>query len=115
MSKIRNKVQLIGRLGAKAEIKHFDTGKTKASFSLATKDVYKNAKGEKVEETTWHNLIAWGSAADIIEKYTDKGSEIAIEGRLTNRSYEDKDGIKRYITEVVVDEVLLLGEKVSAS
>ncbi len=115
MSKIRNKVQLIGRLGAKAEIKQFDTGKTKASFSLATKDVYKNAKGEKVEETTWHNLIAWGNAADIIEKYTDKGSEIAIEGRLTNRSYEDKEGIKRYITEIVVDEVLLLGEKVSAS
>jgi single-strand DNA-binding protein len=115
MSKIRNKVQLIGRLGAKAEIKHFETGKTKASFSLATKDVYKNAKGEKVEETTWHNLIAWGGAADIIEKYTDKGSEIAIEGRLTNRSYDDKDGVKRYITEVVVDEVLLLGDKVSAS
>jgi single-strand DNA-binding protein len=111
MSKIRNKVQLIGRLGTKAEVKHFETGKTKATLSLATKDVYKNAKGDKVEETTWHNLVAWGGTAEIIEKYTDKGSEIAIEGKLTNRSYEDKEGVKKYITEIVVEEVLLLGEK----
>ncbi|MCH6233430.1 single-stranded DNA-binding protein [Cognataquiflexum rubidum] len=115
MGNMRNKVQLIGRLGAKAETKRFDSGKLKAFFSIATKDVFKNAKGEKVEETTWHNIIAWGNAAEVIEKYTDKGSEIAIEGKLTNRSYEDKDGQKKYITEVVAEEVLLLGEKVTSA
>jgi single-strand DNA-binding protein len=115
MSNMRNKVQLIGRLGAKAETKRFDSGKLKASFNIATKDVFKNAKGEKVEETTWHNIIAWGNTAEVIEKYTDKGSEIAIEGKLSNRSYEDKDGSKKYITEVIAEEVLLLGEKVTSS
>ncbi|MCH6199569.1 single-stranded DNA-binding protein [Aquiflexum sp. LQ15W] len=115
MSNMRNKVQLIGRLGAKAETMHFDSGKVKASFSIATKDVFKNAKGEKVEETTWHYIVAWGKAAEIIEKYTDKGSEIAIEGRLSNRSYEDKDGNKKFITEVIAEEILLLGEKTVSS
>jgi single-strand DNA-binding protein len=115
MSNMRNKVQLIGRLGAKAETKHFESGKAKATFSIATKDVFKNAKGEKVEETTWHNIVAWGKTAEIVEKYTDKGSEIAIEGKLSNRSYEDKDGSKKYITEVVAEEVLLLGEKVTSA
>jgi single-strand DNA-binding protein len=115
MSNMKNKVQLIGRLGAKAETKHFESGKVKSSFSLATKDVFKNSKGEKVEETTWHNIIAWGGIAETIEKYTDKGSEIAVEGKLTNRSYDDKDGHKKYITEVVAEEVLLLGEKVTTA
>lgn len=111
MSSLRNRVQLIGRLGAKAEIKRFDDGKIKASLSLATNDFYKNQKGEKVEETTWHNVIAWGKSAEIIEKYTDKGAEIALDGKLTNRSYTDKDGVKKYITEVIVDNLVLLGEK----
>ncbi|EMS33644.1 Single-stranded DNA-binding protein [Mariniradius saccharolyticus AK6] len=113
MNRMRNQVQLIGRLGAKAEINHFESGRVKASFKLATKEIYKNTKGEKVEETTWHSLVAWGSAAEIIEKYTDKGSEIMISGKLANRSYNDKDGNKKYITEVQVDDVLLLGDKVS--
>jgi single-strand DNA-binding protein len=112
---MRNKVQLIGRLGAKAETKHYDTGKVRSTFNLATKDVFKNAKGEKVEETTWHNIVAWGNTAEVIEKYTDKGSEIAVEGKLTNRSYDDKDGVKKYITEVVAEEVILLGEKVTSA
>jgi len=115
MSSIRNRVTLIGRLGAKAEIKRFDDGKIKASLSLATNDYYKNQKGEKVEETTWHLLVAWGKSAEIIEKYTDKGSEIAIDGKLTNRSYTDKDGVKKFITEILVDNVALLGDKVAAS
>ncbi|EKB51262.1 single-stranded DNA-binding protein [Cecembia lonarensis] len=115
MSSIRNRVTLIGRLGAKPEIKRFDDGKIKASLSLATNDYYKNQKGEKVEETTWHLLIAWGKSAEIIEKYTDKGSEIAVDGKLTNRSYTDKDGVKKFITEVLVDNVALLGDKVAAS
>lgn len=115
MSSLRNRVQLIGRLGAKAEIKRFDDGKIKASLSLATNDFYKNQKGEKVEETTWHNVIAWGKPAEIIEKFTDKGTEIALDGKLTNRSYTDKDGVKKYITEVIVDNLVLLGEKAAVT
>lgn len=111
MSNLRNKVQLIGRLGQAPEVKHLDSGKTVANFSLATNDKYKNAKGELIENTEWHNLVAWGKTAEIIEKYVQKGSEIAIEGKLTNRSWEDKDGNKRYTTEVLVNELLLLGDK----
>ena len=112
MNKLRNRVQLIGRLGAKADVKPLESGKIVANFNLATNEVYYNAKGEKVEETTWHQLVAWGKTAETIEKYTDKGSEIAIDGKLTNRSYTDKEGVKKYVTEVNVDEVLLLGEKI---
>jgi single-strand DNA-binding protein len=81
-----------------------------ASFTLATNENYKNDKGEKVEETQWHKLVAWGKTAEIIEKYVTKGKEIAVEGKLSHRSYDDKNGEKRYITEVVVNEVLLLGK-----
>lgn len=110
MNALRNKVQLIGHLGNNPEIKTFDGGKKLANFTLATNESYKNDKGEKVEETQWHRLVAWGKAAEIIEKYTTKGKEIAIEGKLAHRSYEDKNGEKRYVTEVVVTEVLLLGK-----
>jgi single-strand DNA-binding protein len=113
MSKMRNKVQLIGRLGAKAEIKRLESGKVVANFNLATNEVYYNAKEEKVEETTWHHVVAWGKTAEIIERFTDKGSEIAVEGKLVNRNYEDKEGVKRYLTEVQANEVLLLGDKVA--
>jgi single-strand DNA-binding protein len=113
MSKMRNKVQLIGRLGAKADVKRLESGKIVANFNLATNEVYYNTKDEKVEETTWHHLVAWGKTAELIEKFTDKGSEIAVEGKLINRNYEDKEGVKRYVTEVQVSEVLLLGEKVA--
>lgn len=113
MSSMRNRVQLIGRLGTKPEIKEFEGGKIKASFRMATNDFYKNQKGESVEETTWHNVVAWDKSAETIQKYTDKGSEIAIDGKISNRSWEDKDGTKKYISEVVVDSVLLLGEKVA--
>ncbi len=111
MSNLRNKVQLIGRLGQSPEVKHLESGKTVANFSLATNDKYKNAKGELIENTQWHNLVAWGKTAEIIEKYVQKGSEIAIEGKLSTRSWEDKDGNKRYTTEVLVNELLLLGGK----
>ncbi len=111
MSNLRNKVQLIGRLGQAPEVKHLDSGKTVANFNLATNEKYKNAKGELIENTEWHNLVAWGKTAEIMEKYVQKGSEIAIEGKLTNRSWEDKDGNKRYTTEVLVNELLLLGDK----
>jgi single-strand DNA-binding protein len=109
MNALRNKVQLIGRLGDKIEVKTLESGKVVGRVNIATNEVYRNAKGEKVTETTWTNLVIWGKNAEILDKYTDKGSEIAVEGKLSNRSYTDKNGEKKYITEVVVNEVLLLG------
>ena len=113
MNTLKNKVQLIGNLGNAPEIKNTETGKKLAKFSLATNEIYRNSAGEKVKETTWHNLIAWGKLADIAEKYLTKGKEVAIEGKLISRSYTDKNGNKKYITEVQVNEMLLMGEKVS--
>ncbi len=111
MNNLKNKVQLIGNLGMNPEIKVLESGKKLAKFSIATNESYKNVKGEKIEDTQWHNLIAWGKTADIIEKYLQKGNEIAIEGKLTNRSYDDKDGNKRYVTEIIVNDLLMLGSK----
>ncbi|MBR9831282.1 single-stranded DNA-binding protein [Acidiluteibacter ferrifornacis] len=111
MSSLRNNVQLIGNLGAKPEVKHLEGGKVVANMSIATTESYKNAKGEKVQDTTWHQLVMWGKTAEIAEKYLDKGSEVAISGKLTNRSYEDKEGVKRYITEVLVSEIVMFGSK----
>ena len=111
MNTLRNKVQLIGNLGNDPEIITMDSGKKLAKFSIATNETYKNAQGEKVTETQWHNVVAWNKTAEIIETYLQKGKEVAIEGKLTNRSYESKEGEKRYITEVVVNELLMLGSK----
>lgn len=111
MNTLRNKVQLIGHLGMNPDVKHLENGKTLAKLSIATNDYYKDANGEKQTETHWHNLVAWGKTAEIAEKFLKKGSEVAIEGKLTSRSYEDKEGVKKYITEVVVNEILLLGKK----
>jgi single-strand DNA-binding protein len=111
MSSLKNKVQLIGNLGANPEVKTTENGKTLARFSIATTDSYKNAKGEKVDDTHWHQIVAWGKTAELAEKYLQKGSKLSIEGKLTNRSYEDKEGIKRYITEVVANELLFLDNK----
>ncbi len=110
MNAMKNSVQLIGHVGQEPEIKTFDGGKKVANLTIATNDSYKNEKGEKVETTEWHRVTAWGTTADIIEKYVTKGLQIAVEGKLTHRSYDDKNGEKRYITEVVVNEVLLLGK-----
>ena len=111
MNTLRNKVQLIGNLGNDPEIIALDSGKKLAKFSIATNDNYRNAKGEKVVDAQWHNVIAWNKTAEIIEKYVVKGQEIAIEGKLTSRSYEDQNGDKKYITEVVCNELLLLASK----
>jgi len=111
MNNLKNRVQLIGNLGMNPEIKTLESGKKLAKFSIATNESYKNAKGEKIEDTQWHNLIAWGKTADIVEQYLQKGNEVAIEGKLSNRSYDDKDGNKRYVTEIVVNELLMLGGK----
>jgi single-strand DNA-binding protein len=111
MSTLRNKVQLIGNLGNKPEIITLESGKKLAKFSLATNENYKNAQGEKVTDTQWHNIVAWNKTAEIIEKFLEKGNEVAIEGKLTSRSYETKEGEKRYITEIVCNELLMLGGK----
>lgn len=110
MNNMKNRVQLIGNVGNDPEIKNLDGGKKLANFTLATKDSYKNDKGEKVEQTEWHRLTAWGKTAEIIEKYVTKGLQVAIDGKLTHRSYDDKNGEKRYVTEVVINEVMLLGK-----
>lgn len=115
MYALKNKVQLIGNLGNAPEVKTTENGKKLARFAVATNESYRNANGEKVTETTWHNLVAWGKVADIAEKYLSKGSEVAIEGKLINRSYTDKDGNKKYITEVQVNELLMLGSKTAAT
>ena len=105
MSTLRNSVRLIGRVGNNPETKTFDNG-TKVSLSLATSDFYYNDKNEKVENTQWHNIVAWKKTAELIQKYVEKGKEIAVEGKLTYRTYEDKEGVKRSITEIVINEVL---------
>ncbi|HNV29428.1 MAG TPA: single-stranded DNA-binding protein [Cyclobacteriaceae bacterium] len=110
MKSLRNSVQLIGRLGKDPEVKTFGNSK-KASFSIATTDSYKNAKGEKVEDTQWHNVIIWGSLADVAEKYLKKGVEVCVEGKLVHRDYETDKGEKRYVTEINVNDLLMLGSK----
>lgn len=107
---MKNSVQLIGHVGQEPEIKNLEAGKKLANISIATNEVYYRENGDKVEKTEWHRVTAWGKAAEIIEKYVTKGKEVAIEGKLTHRSYEDKDGNKRFITEVVANEILLLGK-----
>lgn len=109
MSTLRNKVQLIGNVGNTPETTTYDSGKKATRFSLATNDSYTNSNGAKVKYTELHNLIAWGKQADIIERYATRGKEIAIEGKLASRTYETSEGEKRYVTEVVIREILLLG------
>ena len=111
MNAMRNKVQLIGHLGQAPEIKSIAGGKKVAHLNVATNETYKNAKGEKVTDTQWHNVTAWGKLADIAEKYLDKGIEVAIEGKLINRNYTDKQGVKRYVTEIQANELLILTKK----
>lgn len=110
MKNLRNSVQLIGRLGKDPEVKTFDSGKSKASFSIATSDAYKNQQGEKVEDTQWHNLVIWGKLADVAGKYLKKGAEVAVEGKLIHRSYE-ANGERKYITEINVNDFVMLGAK----
>lgn len=110
MNALRNKVQLIGRLGQDPEIVNFTDGNKMAKFSLATDDSYKDKNGNKVERAYWHNIIVRGGLVKVVENYVTKGKEIAIEGKLTNRSFEDKEGNKRYVTEIVCNELLMLGK-----
>ena len=110
MNTLRNKVQLIGNLGQDPEIINLESGKKLVRFTLATNESYKNTNGEKITDTQWHQIVAWGKTADIIEKYVVKGKEVAIDGKLTTRTWQDKDGMKRYTTEVVCNELLMLGK-----
>ena len=111
MYALKNKVQLIGNLGMNPDVRTTENGKKWARFSMATSESYRNASGEKVTETQWHNIVAWGKVAEIAEKYLAKGSEVAIEGKLVSRSYNDKEGNKKYVTEVQINELLMLGDK----
>lgn len=110
MSTLRNKVQLIGNLGNDPEIISLESGKKVAKFSLATNEHFKNNDGEMISKTEWHNVVAWNKTADLVEKYMIKGKEVAVEGKLTSRSYEDKEGLKRYITEVIANEIVFFGK-----
>ncbi len=110
MNTLRNKVQLIGRLGQEPEIITFEDGNKMAKFSMATDDSYKDKSGTKVERAYWHNIIVKGGLVNVVENYVTKGQEIVVEGKLTNRSWEDKEGMKNYTTEILVNELLMLGK-----
>lgn len=111
MNSIRNKVQLIGHLGADPEIVEIKEKHKLAKFRMATNEYYKNDEGEKVTETQWHNIIAWGKTAELVEKLFTKGAEVAVEGKLINRNYVDKSGEKKYVTEVQANEIMLIRTK----
>lgn len=108
---IRNKVQLVGHAGQDPEIVTLESGKKLAKFSLATTEHYTNSRGERVEKTHWHTIVFWNRPAEIVEQYVHKGSQVAVEGKLATRSWEDEQGSKHYRTEVVAHELLLLGPK----
>jgi single-strand DNA-binding protein len=111
MANLRNRVQLIGNLGTDPEIVKFENGRKLSRFSLATTDIHYDNNGEKKEDTQWHNVVGWGNLAEISEKYLKKGSGIAVDGKIVYRSYANKDGQKKYITEIVMDELFMLPRK----
>lgn len=109
-----NRVILLGNLGKDPEVRHLENGRARASFTLATNEIYKNREGEKVTNTAWHNVVLWTPLAEIAEKYLNKGKQVYIEGKLSSRSYVDKEGQTKYLTEVVGQNLVLLGGKGSA-
>ena len=110
-----NKAILIGRLGKDPDLRYTPGGKAVASFSLATSERWSGQDGQKKESTTWHNIVAWGRQAEVLKEYMHKGSQIYIEGRISNRSYDDKEGNKKYISEIVVQNFQFLDSKGSSS
>ena len=108
MNNLRNKVQLIGNLGKDVEFKELENGNAIARVTIATKEVYQNPKGEKIVDLQWHNLVGWGKVAEIMQVLLKKGKEVAVQGKLTHRSFEDKEGRKRYISEIIVKEFMPL-------
>jgi len=111
MTTLRNSVHLIGRLGNDPEMKTFGENRNMARFSLATNDYYRDGEGKQVTETQWHNVVAWGKTAEIANKILSKGKEVAIQGKLVNRSWDDKSGNKHYITEVHANEIVVFGKE----
>jgi single-strand DNA-binding protein len=109
-----NKVQLIGRLGKDPEVKHTNDNVPVAKFSLATTETYKDKSGQKQETTEWHNIVCWRNLAEIAERYLTKGKQVYIEGKIKTRSWDDKDGVKKYITEIVADNFIMLDKKESS-
>lgn len=109
-----NKVILVGNLGKDPEVRAISTDRKVANFSLATTESYKNKSGERVDQTEWHNVVFYGPIADVIERYLRKGSQIYVEGKIRTRSYDDKDGVKKYITEIIGDTMTMLGTKGSS-
>ena len=110
-----NKVILVGNAGKDAEVRYIDSGVAVASFSLATSESYIAKNGEKVTNTEWHNIVAWRGLAEMAGKYIQKGRQLYIEGRIRTRSYDDKDGVRKYITEILADNIQLLGRKEEGS
>ena len=106
-----NKVILVGNLGKDPEVKYLDNGVAVANFSLATTENYKNKEGEKVSQTEWHNIVMWRGLAEVAEKYLKKGASVYIEGKIKTRKWEDKDGNTRYNTEILADNMTMLGGK----
>ncbi len=106
-----NKAILIGNVGNDPEVRHLDAGTPVANFSLATSETYKNKEGERVTQTEWHNIVVWRGLAEVVERYVTKGQQLYIEGRIRTRSWEDKEGNKRYTTEIVADNLQMLGRK----
>ena len=106
-----NKVILVGNVGKDAEVRYIDSGVAVASFPLATSETYTAKSGEKVTNTEWHNIVAWRGLAEMAGKYIQKGRQLYIEGRIRTRSYDDKDGVKKYISEILADNIQLLGRK----
>ena len=111
MNALRNSVRLIGHLGDAPKVIQFESGRKIVNFSIATNETYVDNAGNRKSETTWHRLVANGKLANMAEKYLQKGTEVAIEGKLTNRSWDDKEGKKHYMTEVVVSSLLMLKKK----
>lgn len=106
-----NKVILVGNVGQDPEVRYLDNNTPVCTIRLATSDVYKNKSGERVTTTEWHNVVLWRGLAEVAEKYVKKGSQIYIEGKLRTRSWDDKDKVKRYTTEIVADVMQLLGKR----
>lgn len=112
MARSLNKVMLIGNLGKAPEVRHLENGTAVANFSIATSETYKDRNsGERITNTDWHNVVVWRGLADVAEKYLKKGDKVYLEGKLRSRSYQDQQGVTKYITEVVVDDMVMLGSR----
>ena len=110
-----NKVILVGNLGKDPEVRYLDNGVAVANFSLATTENYKNKQGERVSQTEWHNIVFWRGLAEVAEKYLKKGDSVYVEGKLRTRRWEDKDGNAKYTTEILADNMTMLGNKRSTT